>query len=88
MKCVKGNLNDKLYRKRLLYLVVLYAQLCNGARISEAVESVLKWLTTGVREIKVLARKIKIERLIIIPRELVDLRTTLQEITKKLVAKS
>jgi len=79
-KCRKY-INDKIYRKRLLYLVVLYTQLMNGSRVSEASEAVLIWLKLSVREIKVKVRKRKdnYERLIIIPREIIDLKQILED---------
>jgi len=81
-KCVK-HVDDKVYRKRLLYLVVLYTQLCNGCRVSEACETVLKWLSTRSREVRVKVRKRKdlYERLVIIPREISHLHAYLVEFT-------
>jgi len=79
-KCVK-HVEDKTYRKRLLYLVVLYVQLMNGCRVSEASEAALKWLTTRSREVRVRVRKRRdlYERLVIIPREISHLHAYLVE---------
>ena len=88
-KC-KRNINDKVYRKRLLYLTILYIQLCNGLRVSESVDAFLKWLETGYRELNINVRKRSdnYHRLVIIPREVSDLRSILQEVLNEFKIKS
>lgn len=73
LKRLKKLLKEEKNPKRLAYYSILLIQLCNGARISEAVEGALEWATTGKREVKVRARKRTKEeysRLIRIPSDL------------------
>jgi len=65
---------DRSAVRPLAYLVVLYTQLRNGLRVSEAVDAILKWAETGLREVRVTTRKSRIERLVVVPREISDLR--------------
>jgi len=75
---VKAKLESRLERakrdREYGYLAVLYVQLLNGARLSEAIEALQKFAATGERKVRVKVRKRKnAERLIIIPRS-IDLR--------------
>ena len=68
--------------KQVAYLVVLYIQLSNGMRISEAAEAAIKFAQTGKREVEVRVRKRKdgTLRKVIIPREVARYRPQLRAV--------
>jgi integrase len=59
--------------RRYTYTAILYTQLLNGSRISEAVRAIMDFVKTGKRELRVRLSKRKKEenRLIIVP-EIID----------------
>lgn len=66
------NKSTESIEKRILYTSILYAQLLNGCRISEAVDAVMQFAQSGEREQRIRARKRrernKANVLIIIPK--------------------
>ena len=72
-EATKARLESRLSRaksdREYGYLAVLYVQLLNGCRVSEAVEAVQTFAKRNERKVKVKVRKRKnAERLVIIPR--------------------
>jgi integrase len=67
------NLKHTRSDKRYAYTAILYTQLLNGSRISEAVRAIMEFVKTGSRELKVRLSKRRRDdhRLIIVP-ELID----------------
>jgi len=67
------NLKHTRSDKRYAYTSILYTQLLNGSRISEAVRAMIEFVRTGGREVRVKLSKRRREdyRLIIIP-EIID----------------
>ena len=72
--------------RRVAYISVLYVQLLNGCRISEAAEGVVKFAKTGKREVSVRIRKRKdgAERTVLIPREVVKHRPQIRMVVAEL----
>jgi integrase len=67
------NLKHTRSDRRYTYTAILYTQLLNGSRISEAVRAIIEFVKTGNRELKVKLSKRRRgeDRLIIVP-ELID----------------
>jgi len=80
--------NTELNARRLLYCCVLYTQVKNGARISEARDGVKEYLETGRTELQIRIRKRKDQekRLIIIPNEIQKYRD-IMDISKHMLYK-
>ena len=78
-EAVKARLESLMRRsktdKEYAYAAILYVQLLNGCRVSEAVDAVLAFARSGERRVKVRVRKRKegSERLVVVP-ERVELR--------------
>ena len=71
-EAVKARLESKLARAKsdrdYAYYAVLYTQLLNGARVSEAVDALREYARTGEAKVRVKVRKRKnAERLIVVP---------------------
>ena len=68
--------------RRVAYLAVLYIQLSNGCRISEAAEAAIRFAQTGKREVEVRVRKRRDNALrkVIIPREIARYRPQIRTV--------